>query len=95
MFGGSGTIGSTHLDELTYITAVINESLRMHPPAALFMRKVVADDQLGKYKIPKGSFVIVPICVIHHLEENWADHNKFFPERFLGMVPLCLFLLSY
>jgi len=84
VFGGSGAIDNTHLDELKYITAVINESLRMYPPAALFMRKVVADDQLGEYKIPKGSYVVVPICVLHHLEENWVDHEKFSPERFLG-----------
>jgi len=84
VFGGLGTIDNTHLDELKYITAVVNESLRMYPPAALFMRKVVADDQLGEYKIPKGSYVVVPICVLHHLEENWANHEKFLPERFLG-----------
>ena len=56
----------------------------MYPPAALFIRKVAIDDQLGEYKIPKGSLVVVPICVLHHLEENWANHEKFLPERFLG-----------
>ena len=58
----------------------------MYPPGAFVMRVVVADDQLGQYKIPKGSFVVVPICVLHHLEENWENHDKFIPERFLGMI---------
>ena len=70
---------------MQYITAVVNESFRMYPPAAVFMREVVEDDQLGKYKIPKGSLVVIPICVIHHMEENWENHDRFIPERFLGM----------
>ena len=83
VLNGSTTMTANHVDAMDYITAVINESLRMYPPAAIFMREAIKDDKLGDYKIPKGSFIVVPVCAIHHLEENWPNHDQFDPDRFL------------
>ncbi|XP_065071289.1 uncharacterized protein LOC135695975 [Rhopilema esculentum] len=79
----SNVVRSEHLEDLRYITAVLNESLRMYPPGAVFRREVLQDDEIGGYKIPKGANIIVPVCVMHHMEENWHYHNQFSPERFL------------
>lgn len=86
VIGDSKTIGQEKVDKLEYISAVINESLRMYPPASIFIREVVTEDQLGDYKLAKGSFIIIPICSLHHSEENWKNHNQFIPERFLGIT---------
>ena len=77
---------------MEYITAVVNESLRIRSPASIFLREVGTEDQLGEYKIPKGAVVIIPICVLHRSEENWKNHDKFIPERFLGMF--CIICLQ-
>ncbi|XP_065071287.1 cytochrome P450 4A5-like [Rhopilema esculentum] len=83
VLGSSTSVRSEDLDKLSYITAVINESLRMYPPFAVFMREALQDDVIGGYKIQKGSYILIPICVLHHMEENWPNHNDFRPERFL------------
>ena len=67
-----------------YITAVIKESLRVYPPAAVNMREALQDDQLGEYSIPKGTYILIPVCALHHIEEFWPNHDQFIPERFLS-----------
>ena len=46
-----------------------------------FDRVASADYQLGKYHIPKGSIVSVPVYPLHHDAEVWPDPEKFIPER--------------
>lgn len=83
VLGDSVTMTNKQLDSLTYITAVINESLRMYPPAALFLRETIQEDKIGGHVIPNGSFIVIPICILHHMEEYWPNPDKFIPERFL------------
>ena len=91
VLGSSSSVRSEHLEKLSYITAVINESLRMYPPISVFMREALQDDVIGGYKIQKGSYIIIPTCVVHHMEENWPNHNDFRPERFLD-AGICHFM---
>ena len=84
VLGSSNEVQSEHLEKLPYTTAVINESLRMYPPAAFFRREVLQDDQMGVYRIPKGAVIIIPVQALHHTEENWSNHDQFLPERFLA-----------
>ena len=64
---------------------VINESLRLYPPASLLPRMVFEDIKLGDLRIPKGLSIWIPVIAIHHSEELWGkDVNEFNPERFAG-----------
>lgn len=64
---------------------VINESLRLYPPASLLPRMVFEDIKLGDLHIPKGLSIWIPVLAIHHSEELWGkDVNEFNPERFAG-----------
>ncbi|GAB4827868.1 hypothetical protein Ancab_034752 [Ancistrocladus abbreviatus] len=62
---------------------VINESLRLYPPAAILPRMAFEDIKLGDLLIPKGLSIWIPVLAIHHSEELWGkDANEFNPLRF-------------
>ncbi|KAH6784627.1 cytochrome P450 [Perilla frutescens var. hirtella] len=71
------------LSKLTSLNLVINESLRLYPPASLLPRMAFEDIKLGDLLIPKGLSIWIPVLAIHHSEELWGkDVNEFNPERF-------------
>lgn len=62
---------------------VINESLRLYPPATVLPRMAFEDIKLGDLLIPKGLSIWIPVLAIHHNKELWGkDANEFNPERF-------------
>ncbi|KAM7280022.1 hypothetical protein ACFE04_007156 [Oxalis oulophora] len=72
-----------HLSKLTQLNMVINESLRLYPPATVLPRMAFEDIKLGDLLIPKGLSIWIPVLAIHHSEELWGkDANEFNPERF-------------
>ncbi|XP_062028962.1 cytokinin hydroxylase-like [Rosa rugosa] len=72
-----------HLSKLTMLNMVINESLRLYPPATVLPRMAFEDIKLGDLHIPKGLSVWIPVLAIHHSKELWGkDANEFNPERF-------------
>ncbi|KAL7141710.1 hypothetical protein ABFS83_08G071600 [Erythranthe nasuta] len=71
------------LSKLTTLNMVINESLRLYPPASLLPRMAFEDFKLGDLHIPKGLSIWIPVLAIHHSEEIWGkDVNEFNPDRF-------------
>lgn len=72
--------------QLPLLFAVIQEALRLYPPAWMMGRQATADLGIGRYDIPKGSNVIVDVYALHRIPDYWSDPNDFKPERF--MTPL-------
>lgn len=71
------------LKQLPYCRQVINETLRLYPPAYAIERKTIAADQIGGYHIPKETNVIISSYVLHRMPELWGDEaDQFQPERF-------------
>ncbi|CAK8533229.1 unnamed protein product [Lathyrus sativus] len=71
------------LSKLNVLHMVINESMRLYPPATLLPRMIFQDIVLGDLFIPKGLSVWIPVLAIHHSEELWGkDVNEFNPQRF-------------
>ncbi|CAA2958760.1 cytokinin hydroxylase [Olea europaea subsp. europaea] len=65
------------------LSMVINESLRLYPPATVLPRMAFDDIRLGDLHIPKGLSIWIPVLAIHHSEEIWGkDVNEFNPDRF-------------
>jgi cytochrome P450 len=62
---------------------VIEEALRLYPPVIGVARDVVADDQIGGFRIPRGSTVLLSQYVTHRHPAAWADPERFDPDRFL------------
>ncbi|XP_039144560.1 cytokinin hydroxylase-like [Dioscorea cayenensis subsp. rotundata] len=74
-----------HLPKLNMLQMIINESLRLYPPASLLPRMVFEDIKLGDLNIPKGLSIWIPVLAIHHSEDIWGkDVNEFNPGRFSG-----------
>ncbi|XP_044262899.1 cytochrome P450 6g1-like [Tribolium madens] len=78
------------LQQLQYLDAVINETLRCHP-ALLHTQKLCTKDFTFTPKnankpvtIEKGTTVILPIYGLHHDPDYYEDPDSFQPERFLG-----------
>ena len=67
---------------MPYALQVVQETLRLYPPAWAMSRMALADDQIGPYRIPKGHTVIVSPYLLHHDPANWPDPERFDPDRF-------------
>jgi enediyne biosynthesis protein E7 len=74
--------GPEALPQLTYTRMVLDETLRLFPPAWSFGRKAIRDDEVGSYGIPAGSLVWVCPYVTHRDPRFWERPENFEPERF-------------
>jgi cytochrome P450 len=73
------------LSEMPLLNRVLQETLRMYPPAwSLFMRRVIEDIHLDDQIIPKGGIIYISPYVQHHLAQYWPDPDTFDPSRFEG-----------
>ena len=70
------------LANLPYTRMVIDEALRLYPPAWGFSRQALADDELGGFYLPRGWLAFVIPYVLHRLPAFWQDPDAFDPDRF-------------
>jgi cytochrome P450 len=70
------------LVNLPYSRMVVDEALRLYPPAWGFSRQALADDELSGFRLPRGWLVFVVPWVLHRLPAFWRDPDAFVPERF-------------
>ena len=66
-----------------YLNAVINESMRMYPPAWITDRIALNDDSFGGYSYPKGTIIISFFYGLHRDAACWPGADSFKPERFI------------
>ncbi|EJT99156.1 cytochrome P450 [Dacryopinax primogenitus] len=80
-----GELTINHLNELPYLNACINESLRLFPPVPNGHPRLAPKGgaTVGGYLIPEGTTVIVPAYTIHRDPRYWTEPNAFRPERWL------------
>lgn len=71
------------LRKLEYATMVLQESMRLYPPAFAVGREPQSDDEILGIKIPKGSVIFISICAVHRHPRYWERPNDFYPEHFL------------
>lgn len=70
------------IPQLTWTRMVFEESLRLYPPVWLIPRRSISDDELGGYRIPADSEVLISPYVMHRHPEYWDRPEVFDPERF-------------
>ncbi|GLJ51768.1 hypothetical protein SUGI_1100050 [Cryptomeria japonica] len=71
------------LSRLKIVGMIINEALRLYPPAVFLSRHASEQTKLGKLSIPAGTQFMLPILAIHHDPSLWgSDAKDFNPGRF-------------
>jgi cytochrome P450 len=70
------------LPRLRYTRMVLEETMRLYPPAWVITRSAEGEDEIGGYRIPAGAIVLVSPFVTHHDPRLWEDPEGFDPERF-------------
>jgi len=69
---------------LTYLTAILKETLRMNTPAPFFVSRVATEDtEILGYHIPKGTVVAVNVIPAHMSQKYWENPKKFDPDRWI------------
>lgn len=84
-----GGISTDHVKSLEYTRAVLEEGLRLYPPLWLTVRKATADETIGGYEVPSGTFVFLSAYHIQRHPQFWPSPEVFDPSRFLkdGSAP--------
>jgi cytochrome P450 len=75
------------LPRLVYTRAVVQEALRLYPPAFTIARQAIAADSAGGVEIPRGAVVLIAPWVLHRHRRLWRDPERFDPDRFLPGAP--------
>ncbi|MDX1892501.1 cytochrome P450 [Mycolicibacterium sp. 050158] len=79
---GDRELTPADVPRLRYTRQVLDESLRLCPPAAGVGRLALRDFAVGGYRVRKGSIVAVGIQAVHRDPGLWPDPMVFDPERF-------------
>ena len=67
----------------TYTKLVVEESMRLYPPAYFIDRVNIEEDSFNGLTLPKGSNLLFSVYEIHRHPDFWKDPEAFIPERFL------------
>jgi cytochrome P450 len=76
------------LAKLPFTRAVVNESLRLYPPAFAMARIAGGPDQLGEVAVRRGSLIMIAPWVLQRHRRLWKEPDAFNPSRFLDGAPL-------
>jgi len=68
--------------EMPYLEMVLDEVLRLYPPAWIGPRRAVRDFEFGGCTVPKGAYVNYCSWASHRIPEVFPDPEAFIPERF-------------
>ena len=68
--------------EMPYLDMVLDEVLRLYPPAWIGPRRAIREFEFGGYTVPKGAYVNYCSWASHRLPEVFPEPEAFIPERF-------------
>jgi cytochrome P450 len=72
---------------LPYLNAVIHETLRMHPPVPIVLRRLGGPLTIGGISCSEGQIVGIALYALHFNPSIWPEPDRFDPERFLARRP--------
>ena len=72
------------LQGFAFTRAVIQESMRLYPPVAVFARQATQPDRIRRWDIRRDDIVLAVPWLLHRHEKLWEAPHAFRPERFLG-----------
>ncbi len=91
---GGRSVTLADLPALSFTRAILDESMRLFPPAWGMAREAIADCQLGELACPAGTQVIIVPWVMHRDQRFFERPELFHPERWLTPLelPRCVYM---
>ncbi|MEZ5910781.1 MAG: cytochrome P450 [Paracoccaceae bacterium] len=81
---GDRAATAADVTKLSLVRRIVDEALRLYPPAAILSRTAQADDMLCRRGVRRGDTVMLPIYALHRNHMLWDDPDRFDPDRFVA-----------
>jgi len=84
----TGTVnGALDIERLKFTRAVVDETMRLYPPAFLIARAAAGPDTVAGLPVKKKDVILIAPWLLHRHEKLWRDPNAFIPTRFVPGAP--------
>ncbi|RZB57154.1 Cytochrome P450 93A3 [Glycine soja] len=84
IIGKDRMVMETYIDNLSYLQAIVKETLRLHPPSLFVLRESTGNCTIAGYDIPAKTWVFTNVWAICRDPKHWDDPLEFRPKRFLN-----------
>jgi cytochrome P450 len=71
-----------HWAALPYLRSVLQETLRLYPPAWVIRRQLIRGDRIGDQHLPGGTNFLFSSYIVHRHPQYWPNPEAFDPDRF-------------
>jgi cytochrome P450 len=85
--GGASVDGGFELERLKFTRAVIDETMRLYPPAFLIARAAAEPDMVAGLTVSRRDVIVIAPWLLHRHEKLWRDPEAFIPSRFMAPAP--------
>ena len=79
--------GTLDVERLKFTRAVVDETMRLYPPAFLIARAAAGPDTIAGRPVKKKDVILIAPWLLHRHEKLWRDPNAFIPSRFMPGTP--------
>lgn len=76
--------GWADLPRLPVLRAVVEEALRLYPPAWVITRRALRPDRVAGVDVPAGTLLLLSPWLLHRRSAAWPEPERFRPDRFAG-----------
>ncbi len=84
---GAAVNGVADVEGLKFTRAVVDETMRLYPPAFLIARAASGPDMIAGIPVKKHDVILIAPWLLHRHEKLWRDPNAFIPPRFMPPAP--------
>jgi cytochrome P450 len=78
---------AAEIERLTFTRAVVDETMRLYPPAFLIARAAKAADTVAGLAVKPKDVILIAPWLLHRHEKLWLNPNAFVPQRFMPPAP--------
>ena len=79
--------GEPDIERLKFTRAVIDETMRLYPPAFLIARAAHGADTVAGLPVRPRDVILIAPWLLHRHEKLWREPNAFVPSRFMPPAP--------
>jgi cytochrome P450 len=84
---GTTVNGMLDIERLKFTRAVVDETMRLYPPAFLIARTAGGPDTIAGMPVKRNDIVLIAPWLLHRHEKLWRDPAAFLPQRFMPPSP--------